>query len=133
MPRGRHVVLAACSPEEEAKELALGGEQRGAFSYYLLDTLQRTSESLTYRDLFKRVNALVRARVAVQSPQIEATATADLGQPFLGGVIAMGQAYFTLSHDAQRGWIVDGGLSTGFPHRLALRPRGWRCFHLRHP
>ena len=115
LPRGRHVVLAACSPEEEAKELVLGGEQRGAFSYYLLDTLQRTGEHLTYRDLFKRVNALVRARVAVQSPQMEATATADLDRPFLGGVIATGRSYFTLSLDKQRGWIIDGGAVHGIP------------------
>ena len=73
LPRGRHVVLSACSPEEEAKELYLGGEQRGAFSYYLLETLQRAGAALTYRDLFKRVNALVRANISLQSPQIEAT------------------------------------------------------------
>ena len=109
------MVLAACSPEEEAKELLLGGEQRGAFSYYLLDTLQRTGESLTYRDLFKRVNALVRARVSVQSPQMEATTTSDLDQPFLGGTIVARSPYFTMSHDKQRGWVIDGGAVHGIP------------------
>jgi pimeloyl-ACP methyl ester carboxylesterase len=115
LPQGRHIVLAACSPEEEAKELPLGGEQRGAFSYYLLDTLQRTGESLTYRDLFKRVNALVRARVSVQSPQMEATTTSDLDQPFLGGTIVARSPYFTMSHDKQRGWVIDGGAVHGIP------------------
>jgi hypothetical protein len=115
LPKGRHTVLAACSPEEEAKELFLEGEQRGAFSYYLLDTLQRASANLTYRDLFKRVNAQVRARVAAQSPQMEATNTPDLDQPFLGGAIAAGPSYFTLSHDKQRGWVIDGGAVHGIP------------------
>lgn len=115
LPRGRHVVLSACSPEEEAKELALGGEQRGAFSYYLLETLQRASAPLTYRDLAKRVNALVRANVALQSPQMEATTAGDLNQPFLGGAIPAGPAYFTARHDLRLGWVIDGGAVHGIP------------------
>jgi pimeloyl-ACP methyl ester carboxylesterase len=109
LPKGRHIVLAACSPEEQAKELNLGGEQRGAFSYYLVDTLQRARQSPNYRDLFKRANALVRARVSAQSPQAEATDVSDLDQPFLGGIIAARSPYLTLSHDRQRGWIIDAG------------------------
>ena len=131
LPSGRHVVLSACNSEEEAKELYLGGEQRGAFSYYLMDTLQRTGESLSYRDLFKRVNAQVRLQIAAQSPQMEATQTEDLGQPFLGGVIQPGSPYFTASFDRQRGWVIDGGAMHGIPApsdgettRLALFPTG---------
>ncbi|MEZ4866976.1 MAG: caspase family protein [Caldilineaceae bacterium] len=115
LAKGRHILLAACSPEELAKELYLGGEQRGAFSYFLLDTLQRGGEALTYRDLFKRVNALVRARVAAQSPQMEATQGADLEQPFLGGSINSGPGYYTLRQDKQRGWVIDGGAVHGIP------------------
>ena len=115
LPRGRHVVLAACSPEEEAKELYLGGEQRGAFSYYLLETLQRAGAALTYRDLFKRVNALVRANISLQSPQIEATKGSDLSQQFLGGAIQAGPVYFTARHDPRLGWVVDGGAVHGIP------------------
>jgi pimeloyl-ACP methyl ester carboxylesterase len=115
LPQGRHVVLAACSAEEEAKELPLGGESRGAFSYYLLDTLQSTNANPTYRDVFKRVNALVRARVALQSPQMEATNIADLEQPFLGGTIVPGPPYCTVSYDTQRRWVIDGGAVHGIP------------------
>lgn len=115
LPRGRHVVFSACSPEEEAKELYLGGERRGIFSYYLLDTLQRANGGLSYRDIFKRVNALVRAGVSLQSPQIEATEAGDLAQPFLGGVIPAAPAYFTASHDRQYGWVIDGGAVHGLP------------------
>ena len=109
------MVLAACTPEEEAKELALGGEQRGAFSYYLLETLQRANTPLSYRDLFKRVNALVRANVSLQSPQMEATESSDLGQPFLGGAIQAGPSYYTARHDARLGWVIDGGAVHGIP------------------
>lgn len=115
LPTGRHIVLSACSAEEEAKELFLGGEQRGAFSFYLLDTLLRTGQALTYRDLFKRVNAQVRLCVSAQSPQMEATETPDLEQPFLGGAIQPTSPYFTLSFDAQRQWVIDGGSVHGIP------------------
>jgi len=115
LPTSKYIVYAACSADEEAKELSLGGEQRGAFSYYLLDTLQRSSEPLSYRDVFKRVNALVRAKVSKQSPVVEATDLADLNLPFLGGAIVAGKAYFTLSRDKQRGWVIDGGAVHGIP------------------
>ncbi len=125
LPQGRHVVLAACRSEEEAKELYLGGEQRGAFSYYLLDTLAQSTTTLTYRDLFKRVNALVRARVSLQAPQIEATQHPDLDQPFLGGAIQRQHAHFTVHHDKTRGWVMDGGLVHGLP-----TPEGAETTHL---
>ncbi len=115
LPKGRHVVLSACNAEELAKELRLGGEQRGAFSYFLLESLERGGDGLTYRDLFKRVNALVRARVSAQSPQMEATQGDDLGQPFLGGAITPTPAYYTLRHDKTRGWVIDGGAVHGLP------------------
>jgi len=109
LPKGNHVLFSACRSDEEAKELYLGGEQRGAFSYHLLDTLQRTGETLTYRDLFKRVNALVRTGVAQQSPQIESTHLQDIDLPFLGGAIVAGERYFTASFDKRRNWVIDGG------------------------
>jgi len=115
LPKGRHVVLSACNSEELAKELRLGGEQRGAFSYFLLESLSQAGAGLTYRDLFKRVNALVRARVAAQSPQMEATQDDDLQQPFLGGVVKSTPPYYTVRHDNQRGWLIDGGAVHGLP------------------
>src|SRR5690606_14399002 len=115
LPSGRHVVLSACRAEEEAKELRLGGEQRGAFSYYLLDTLQRVGSALTYRDLFKRVDAQVRLCVSAQAPQMEATELAELDQPFLGGAVQPHPPYYTVSYDANRQWVVDGGTLHGIP------------------
>jgi hypothetical protein len=43
IPQGRHVLMAACRDIEEAKEFSGDGEHRGAFSYFLLDTLHKTS------------------------------------------------------------------------------------------
>ena len=115
LPRGKHIFLAACRDSELAKEYTGDGQRRGAFSYFLLDTLKKTNGSLTYRDLFKRTNALIRSFVAAQSPQIEATELKDLDQPFLGGVLAPRTPYFTVSHHKDHEWVIDGGAVHGIP------------------
>jgi hypothetical protein len=116
---GRHVLLAACRPEQTAKETFFRGqaglEKRGAFSFYVQDTLQQSGAALSYRDLFKRVNALVQQRVADQHPQIEASEPADLDRPFLGGALPAAPAAFTVSSDKALGWVVDAGAVHGIP------------------
>jgi len=126
---GRHVLLAACRSNEEAKELKLGGQHRGVFSYYLTETLRQYGPSLSYHDLFKRINTLVRNQVGLQSPQVEANHLEDLDKPFLGGAFSPQKSYYTLSFDPQKGWVIDGGAVHGIPPvnlnettRLALFP-----------
>ncbi|QHG20511.1 caspase family protein [Nostoc sp. ATCC 53789] len=115
LPRAKHIFLAACRDHETAKEYNADGQRRGAFSYFLLDTLKKANGSLTYRDLFKRTNALVRSKVANQSPQLEATVLNDLEQPFLGGAIAGRKPYLTVSYHKDHEWVVDGGTVHGIP------------------
>ncbi|MBD0337042.1 MAG: caspase family protein, partial [Cyanobacteria bacterium Co-bin13] len=114
-PKGRHVLLAACREYEEAREFFGGGTHRGAFSYFLLETLKQANGPLTYRDLFRRTQARVHSQVAAQSPQLEATHAADLDQPFLGGAIARSRPYYTVSYSADYGWIINGGSIHGIP------------------
>ena len=120
---GRHILLAACRPEQTAKETwfpgPTGPEKRGAFSFYLQDTLQQTGAGLSYRDLLKRVNALVQQRVADQHPQLEASEPADLDQLFLGGAIPPAPAAFTLRVDKKLGWVVDAGSVHGIAQPTA--------------
>ncbi|MBW4671557.1 MAG: caspase family protein [Cyanomargarita calcarea GSE-NOS-MK-12-04C] len=115
LPPGKYISLAACRDRETAKEYNVGGQRRGAFSYFLLDTLKKANGSLTYRDLFKRTNALVRSKVASQSPQLEATVLDDLEQPFLGGAIAGRKPYLTVCYHKDREWVIDGGAIHGIP------------------
>lgn len=115
LPQGRHVVLSACQPEEEAKEDVFDGERHGVFSYYLLETLRNAHSDWTYRDLFARVSSMVRATVSRQSPVIEATDFDDLDRPFLGGAVRPLEAYFTLSFDDIAEWVMDGGAIHGIP------------------
>ena len=119
LPRGRHVVLSACRNIEEAKEYHGGDIPHGTFSYFLLESLQKATGNLTYRDLFKRTNALVRSRVTYQSPQMEATEVGDLDRPFLGGAIASAPSHFTASQDGEGNWNIDGGAIHGL-----VRPSG---------
>ncbi|MBO3463512.1 caspase family protein [Aetokthonos hydrillicola Thurmond2011] len=128
LPKGEYIFLAACRDNEKAKEHCTLNQRRGAFSYFLLDSLLHNS-SLTYRDLFKRTNALVRSFYPKQSPQIEATNLSYLDQPFLGGAIVKKHLYFTVIYEGFNGWSIDGGAVHGIIYsnrtektRLAIFP-----------
>jgi hypothetical protein len=111
---GRHVLLAACRDDEEAKEYQGGGATRGAFSYFLGETLGTIGSAITYRDLFARASALVRGQVQRQSPQLEATVSGDLLRPFLGGLIRPSPHFFVASVQGVR-WVLDAGRVHGIP------------------
>ncbi|NEQ23242.1 MAG: caspase family protein, partial [Microcoleus sp. SIO2G3] len=131
LPQGRRIVLAGCQDQELASEYSGDNQPRGAFSYFLLDTLQKANGTLTYRELFKRSSALVRSRIKNQTPQIEVSQAEDLDLPFFNdaAAIAPRQPYFTLSYERDR-WMIDAGAVHGIPHsiddpvRLALYPQG---------
>ncbi len=120
---GRHVVLAACRPEQTAKETYFPGpsgyEKRGAFSFCLQETLQQAGAAASYRDLLRRVSALVQQKVPDQHPQLEASDSADLDQPFLGGAIPATPAAFTVRSDRDLGWVLDAGAVHGIPQPTA--------------
>ena len=139
LPQGRHVLLAACRDREVASEYSTNGQQRGAFSYFLIDTLNKTSGYLSYRELFKRTCALVRTRIKDQTPQLEATNLKDLDDlPFLGdpNVIKPRDPFFTLKYDGRQ-WTIDGGAVHGLPQattepiRLALYEQGLNAEQMR--
>ena len=111
--QGEYIFLAACRDRELAKEYNADGVKRGVFSYFLIDTLKKTNGSLTYRDLFKRTDALVRSKVTAQSPQIESQESTALNQSFLGGAISNHLPYFTVSQQPNYGWVIDGGAVHG--------------------
>ena len=115
--KGKHIAFSACRDHELAKEYkGEDGQSRGAFSYFLLQTLQRTNGSLTYRDLARNLNAIVSGKVKEQSPQVNATDPEELGKPFLGGAIQPRPSYFTLYYsNNDNSWMIDGGVLHGMP------------------
>ena len=110
---GKHIFLSACLNNELAKEYNGDGQPRGAFSFFLVDTLKKANGNLSYRDLIKRAKALVKSKVKEQSPQLEAVGSSDLDELFLGGAIGERTPYFTVSYHREYGWIMDGGAATG--------------------
>lgn len=113
MPKGRHVLMAACQSNEEAREVVIDGQTRGVFSHFLVDAIEQATGMPTYRDLAKRVNALVRLQVSGQYPLLETTDQEDMDLPFLGGNVVEHQAYYTVTLDAVDGWIIDAGALHG--------------------
>ena len=119
MAAGRHVLLAACRDNEEAVEyhaVRPDGqlEQRGTFSYFLGEALHSANGPTTYRDLFARTSALVRAQVQDQSPQLESTVAEDLDAQLFDGAIRPSAPYFTLSN-RDDAWWIDAGAVHGLP------------------
>ncbi|MEM9771079.1 MAG: caspase family protein, partial [Cyanobacteria bacterium P01_D01_bin.73] len=118
LPEGRHVVLSACRDYQLAKECrGEDGKAHGAFSYYLLETLQRSQGKMSYRELIRNLNALVSSKQRDQSPLIYATNGEDLSLSFLGGAASSEVSDgFTLTYsDRDRSWFIDGGAVHGVP------------------
>ena len=117
LPKGRHILLAACRDEQYAKEYqGDDGETRGAFSYFFLKSLEQTNGSLSYLDLARNIEALVKGKFPDQVPQLEATNPEDLKESFLGDAIPERPFYFTLSYSTRPnewGWEIDGGVLQG--------------------
>jgi hypothetical protein len=129
LPHARHVLLAACQDVQTAKEHYASGKSWGAFSFFLRDTLQSASSTLTYRDLFKQAQARVRAGVRDQAPQLEAANPDDLDLAFLGGAVQPRPAYFTISYDGAE-WVLDGGAIHGIPAPVGVETTHLALFPL---
>jgi hypothetical protein len=122
----RPILLRATREGESAKEITIEGERRGAFSAALLQALRATGVP-TYRSLFERTSALVRAWVSDQSPVLEA-APDDVDAVFLDGALPPVPSTYLVRY-AEGRWTLDAGWAFGIPAphgrdaaRLALFP-----------
>ena len=110
---GRYVLLAACRSDQTAKEMRIGGVQRGAFSVGLERALDGIGGAPTYVDVERWVAAAVRNLSVEQDPVLEAPRSDDAHQPFLGGAAAPATPARTASHVAGLGWTLDAGMLHG--------------------
>lgn len=126
-PVGGYVLLAACRDHQEAKEhMTTEGKARGAFSYFLGETLRQEGGSLTYRDLYERIETLVRVAKNDQNPQFESTDPAALNALFLDGTVQPRSCYYHVSFDKDRvNWVMKGGAVHGIPV-----PKGGETFKI---
>jgi hypothetical protein len=106
LPRGRHVLLSACQDCQTAREYNdPKGGRRGAFSYFLIRTLEQLGGDVRYLDLHKRVQALVVHSVNDQVPQAEG----DLEGSLFGGALPARPPVFHVQNYGDRGWRLDAG------------------------
>lgn len=118
IPEGKHIALAACRSDQLAKEYkGSDGLKYGAFSYFLLQILQRNNGEISYRDLVRNVNALIAGKVKDQSPNVMGILSENLlDEVFLGGSIPPRPQYFNLTYyEQQQSWAIDGGAVHGLP------------------
>ncbi|WP_310496980.1 caspase family protein [Sandarakinorhabdus sp.] len=81
VPKGRHLLMAACSEFQKAKETPQG---QGVFTTALVEVLNATSGNISYAELFQRVRAASRSRAVDQDPQFEALGYFNAWGGFLG-------------------------------------------------
>ncbi len=67
----RHILLSACSAQQEAKEKVIEGQTRGAFSYYFSKVLKRANWDLTHRHAHDMTLTRLRDYGFAQVPQLE--------------------------------------------------------------
>jgi hypothetical protein len=114
LPRGRHVLLAACASNQLAAETSdIDGSRRGAFSLFLSEALKRSAAFPTYRDLFNQVNSRVERHVTMQSPVIQSAVDEDFDRPFLGGDIVERERHCTATQYQYERWQIDAGEMQG--------------------
>ncbi|MFC9508445.1 caspase domain-containing protein [Streptomyces sp. NPDC057002] len=105
--RGRHVLLAACRPQELAHEQVIDGRTRGLFSHALLSALAGLGPATTYGELHALAHARVRVRGHLQHPELRG--------PEDGGFLSgdpVPASPFLLRHTAW-GWEVNCGAAHG--------------------
>lgn len=130
LPRGPHVLLAACEDYQKAKEAVVGGGMeavhRGAFSYFLLQALGSFSHDreVSYREVFKEAQIRVSNFCSDQCPDAEG----ELARRLFDGSLACRPATFSVRRRKDGEWRLDAGSVHGLAGgtELAVLPAGAR-------
>jgi pimeloyl-ACP methyl ester carboxylesterase len=112
--QGRHVLLAACRSEQTAKELRIGGVQRGALSAAVERALRDADESTSYRQLHRAVRAAVGQSTVDQVPQLEVTNDDDALGGVFNGMLGSNPPGYLVAFDGTE-WLLDAGAVHGIP------------------
>jgi pimeloyl-ACP methyl ester carboxylesterase len=108
----KHIQLAASRDSETAKETSLNGQQHGIFTWNLLRVLGAGGSALSYRELMRRTEVLVRTMVSNQLPQLHAFAGAKRSESFLGGGIAPAKVEYPVVYQKPH-WQLKAGALNG--------------------
>lgn len=112
IPKSRHVLLAACTRHQKAKE----GPEGGVFSATLQDVLEAGHGDLTYSELFARARLAVRRRVRDQDPQFESHDGFNVFSDFLS-TKSLGRTptHLVYYDDKWGDWKLKFGAALGLP------------------
>ena len=132
VPIGRHMLIAACTRDQKAKEY--GDTPKGYFTTAFYDVLRKSGADVSYADLFVRSRAAVRQAVrdtgvSDQEPQFEPAAGFDAYAGFLGRAARTARRTYSVAR-RDAGWQVGCGAIQGLPTDpavpvvLTLHPEG---------
>jgi hypothetical protein len=129
-PEPRHIAIAACQPNELAKEFPRHPPpRRGAFSQAFEEALRALGPTATYVDLVNAIRARVRDRAAEQLPNLHVAPGASGTDVFLAG--QAGRRDLTIDADGEGRWWLSAGAIDGLPSpdagevtEVALHARG---------
>jgi uncharacterized caspase-like protein len=76
------VLITGCRDDQTSADAFLGGDYRGALTYYLVNAAKAAGGPLSYSDLHGRIRNALRPTAFSQVPQLEGRA-ANLNQTFL--------------------------------------------------
>jgi hypothetical protein len=103
---GLHVHLAACEDKQSAKEYL----RHGAFTYFLTQTVNATSQPLGYEELIRLVRERMKSRVPDQTPKLSSLAgDASLQNAFLGLTPSPLTEFSLASYAITGDWEIDSG------------------------
>ena len=117
-PRGTHIHFAAAKSSETAKELRIGTDIRGIFTYYLIELLEQTGGRITYSELINALNIKVSNKIKSQSPQMGVVIGSNAEEDqlsrmlFLNGAIEAPAAYYSINKKDGK-WVMDAGAIQG--------------------
>ncbi|RMG78444.1 MAG: caspase family protein [Bacteroidetes bacterium] len=112
IPAGRHILLSACSPTQQAFEIST---KQGLFSSRLIKVLL-SEKSITYADLFVKTRLAMRRITSNQDPQFETVHYFNAQAPFLNaGTAENHPRYHVFYEENENKWWVNCGAVHGLP------------------
>lgn len=107
---GLQVLLAACQDKQSAKEYLTGSTHHGAFTYFLVQTLNSTSQPLGYHELIRLVCERVQAKVPDQTPLLDSlNGDKALSNYFLSLTPSPLVDFSIATYTVTRHWQIDAG------------------------
>ncbi|WP_299458592.1 caspase family protein [uncultured Microscilla sp.] len=122
IPKGKHLLLAACQYYETAKECTIDGDRRGIFSYYLQNVIAQ-NPAITYSNLFEQLRSMIAAEStqrnfsSPQTPQFMAYAGFDTHQLIFTQQKPeyLSDKYEITYSNEQKEWQIKYGANQGLP------------------